>query len=180
MQNLFVAVLGTAALALAGCGGDDTGGSASSSSSGGSADAAATTLTKAEYIARSDAICRDDQKRIAPINKAIDDLPRDSQGRGTPKDIVPYLDQALEITKDGLAKLKALPIPADGKATAERWLASTEETVAALAELREAANANDRAKALAPSERVTRLSDEQRGLAKQYGYKDCNSAASAE
>jgi|GEM_PF-2395830 len=177
MQRLFVAALGSAALAFAGCGGDDDSGGSGSSSGGGSSDA---TLTKAEYITSADDICRDNQKKIDPIEKQIDALAKDSQGRGEPKDIAPILERALNVTKAGFAKLKTLPEPAADKATLDRWLASNEEAFAALEELQLAVAENDRKKAQAPGTKIDRLSTEQRTLARTYGFKACLSAASTD
>ena len=175
MHRWFVAVLGAAALTVAGCGGDD-GGAASSSSSGG----APAALTKAEYITKADAICRDTQKRLGPVEDDLDALPKDSQGRGKPKQIAPILARILDATNGGYERLKALPAPAEDRATLNRWLASTLESTAALEDLQTAVRAGDRAQAEGPGKRVESITTEQRRLARQYGFKDCRSAASTD
>jgi hypothetical protein len=177
---LFVAALGSAALAFAGCGGSDdssSGGGSGSSSGGGASDAK---LTKSQYIAKADAICRDNQTKIDPIEKDIDALSKDSQGRADTKAIAPILERALKVTREGFARLKELPEPAEDRATLDRWLTSNEESFDALEKLQAAVAENDRKKAEGPGADVDRLSTEQRTLAKKYGFFSCLSAASTE
>jgi len=176
MQRVFVAALGSAALAFAGCGGSGAGGSSPSSKGA----ATAAKLTKSQYIAKADAICRDNQTRIDPIEKDIAALPKDSQGRGEPKAIAPILERALKVTKEGFERLKVLPEPAEDRATLDRWLASNEESFVALRQLQAAVAENDRKKATGPGAVVDRLGTEQRTLAKRYGFVSCLSAASTE
>ena len=166
MRSL-AAALALAALVVAGCGGDD------------SQDAPAT-LTKAQYIARADDICRANQNRLEPIEQDLQQLPTDAQGRGDTNRIEPILERALEATREGYERLRALPVPAEGKATVERWLASTASAIEAFAGVLEAVRDDDREAAREPSERVDRLSVQQRNLARSYGFKACRSAASTD
>ncbi|MGH2898299.1 MAG: hypothetical protein ACRDMZ_06455 [Solirubrobacteraceae bacterium] len=174
MPRPLVVALAAAAFALAGCGGDET---SSSSAGSGSGDA---TPTKAAYIAGADGICRDTQKTIDPIEADLDALPKDGAGRGEPAQIAPILDRTLAAARAGFERLTALPAPVEDSATLDRWLASTEESFAALEELQDAVAANDRAQAEAPARKVDALSGEQRTLARRYGFKACLSAASTD
>ena len=155
---------------LAGCGGDD----------GSSGDGSPKALTKAQYIARADDVCRANQKQLEPIERDLRALPTDDDGRGETKRIEPILERALAATRDGYERLRELPVPAEGKATVERWLASTARSIEAFAGVLEAVRADDREAARAPSERVDTLSTEQRRLARSYGFKACLSAASTD
>lgn len=155
---------------LTGCGGDD----------GSSGDGSPKALTKAQYIARADDVCRANQKQLEPIERDLRALPTDDDGRGETKRIEPILERALAATRDGYERLRELPVPAEGKATVERWLASTARSIEAFAGVLEAVRADDREAARAPSERVDTLSTEQRRLARSYGFKACLSAASTD
>lgn len=156
---------------LTGCGGGD-----GSSSRDGSPKA----LTKAQYIARADDVCRANQKQLEPIERDLRALPTDDDGRGETKRIEPILERALAATRDGYERLRELPVPAQGKATVERWLASTARSIEAFEGVLQAVRADDREDARAPSERVDTLSTEQRRLARSYGFKACLSAASTD
>lgn len=161
---MLAAALSSAALLAAGCGGDD----------------GPARLSKAQYIGRADDICRASQKRLEPIERQLQAIPRDAQGRGLTGQIAPILERALDATRDGYERLRALPVPAEDRAVAERWLASTAIAIAAFEDVVDAVRDDDREAARKPGERVDMLSEEQRRLARRYGFKACRSAASTD
>lgn len=144
MRIVALAALLAAALTLAGC-------------SGG-----AKRLTKDEYARQADAVCREFQTKIEAL--------------GEPKslaDIVRLADRALPILEDGLGRLRRLRPHKDLEATAKAWLRTGDANVAALEDLRAAAEQRDEAaiqRVAREAETNDKLGDE---LATELGMKDC-------
>lgn len=151
-RSLLLLVLpGLAALALAGCGGDGNGGAA-----------AGTTLTKAEFVAQANALCKDYDARIDALGEpaGIEDL-------------VALAEQAKPIAEEAVAKLRALTPPEDLQAGYDEYLATGDVNVALLAELGEAAKSGD----VAAIERIgtegEANADKAHGIAAELGLADC-------
>jgi len=168
MQRTLLVVLGSAALAAAGCGDD----SSSTPSSGESGRAAAATPAKAAYIDRADAICRDVAKATQRYEDRIDALPPGSK----PGAASGILDAGLAETRTALARLRALPAPREDRATLDAYYDSFGRSLGAYAKLVDAARDNDRAQATKFASQTDALAAEQQRLAKRYGFRACRSA----
>ncbi len=157
-------MLGAAVLALAGCG-DDKDEPAANASGG-----AAKPLTKAQFIARADAICRDVKAAQQPYTDRIRALSRVDQLER----LAPILEGAQEESRKGLQRLRALPAPEEDRATLDGYYAAAQKLLDAGAELAAAAKANDRARGRKVAASAGALSADEQRLADDYGLEDCN------
>lgn len=160
MRRLILAALGSAALAVAGCGDDDSG----SSSEG-------ATLTKAQYITAADKICQDVDGKTKKYSDQVDALP---EGSG-PEKIAPILEAGLAETRKGVDRLKALKVPSEDRATVDSYFTSIDRSIIAYQALQKAVSDKDEAQARKIAADADPLFDEQRRLAKAYGFKQCRS-----
>ena len=167
MHRTCVALLGAAALAVAGCGGGDNDG-------GEPVGGADTRLTKAEFIARAAAICRDVTRaqgrysgRIRALSR-VDELKR----------LAPILDDALGASRQGLERLRAVraQAPGEDRAALDAYYAAADRLLAASTQLRDATRSDDRAKARRIAARADALSDDAQRRADAYGLEDCGDA----
>ncbi len=156
---MLVAVLCSATLAAAGCGDDGD------SSSAGKA------LTKAQYIAQADRICREVEAATKTYADQVDALP---EGSGTER-IGNILDGGLAETRKGVDRLKALQAPSEDRATVKAYFSSIDKAIVVYEGLVQAVRAEDEAKAKRYARQADPLFDEQRRLARQYGFKQCRS-----
>jgi hypothetical protein len=171
MHRTLVAMLGSAALAVAGCG-DDKSSTSPAPAPGGSGQAAAAAPAKAAYIARADAICRDVARATHRYEDKIAALPPGSK----PGAASGILDAGLAQTRKGLARLRALPAPSEDRATLDAYYESFGKSLSAYTKLVEAARDNDRAQATKLASQTDALATEQRRLAQRYGFRECRSA----
>ena len=171
MHRTFLAVLGTAALAVAGCGGDDDKESGSTGSTGDTQQETAKPLTKAEYIAQADDICREGKKATDGLEKRFDALGDDPDV----KEIAPVLEDVVAQLRKTREQLGALPAPSEDKATLDGYFASADKTIDVAEQLQEAAEDGDESKADNIADSNDANNDEGERLGKQYGFKVCAS-----
>jgi len=114
---LLLLLAGLAALALAGCGGGDTAGG---------------TLTKAEFVAQANAICKDYDARIDALGEP-----------GSIEDLVGLAAKAKPLAEEAVASLRALKAPEDLQARYDEYLATGDVNIDLLVQLGEAAKSGD-------------------------------------
>ena len=154
-HRIGVALLGAAALLVAGCGGGDD------------ADKPA---TRAQFITQAATVCRDVKQAHQPFAEKVDQLP---EGAGLER-VAPLLEATLEQSRTGLARLRALDFPAAGKRAIDAYYGAAEKLLEAHAQLADAARTNDRATGEKVAATVEALSDDERRLAAAYGLKHCD------
>lgn len=137
-----------AALALAGCGG-------SGGKSGG-------TLTKAEFVAQANAICKDYEARIDALGEP-----------GSVDDLVDLAAKAKPIAESGVAQLRALKPPEELQTRYDEYLATGDVNVALLAQLGIAAKAGDFAAIEKVGTEGEDNSDKAHGIAAELGLTEC-------
>jgi len=145
---------------LAGCGGGD--GSSSTSSTAGDE------LTKAELIAKGDAICKDAHDRFAELQ---------TTPPTTPEETATFTQQLIDITESEVSQLRALAAPASVKPALDDYLKAMDKNVAVLKQGLAAAQNSDatayaKAQAKAVKDQVERLQ-----LAQAVGFKECSRPA---
>lgn len=121
-------------------------------------------LTKAEYIAQADAICKD-------VNDRLDAL-------GAAESIEEFAElaaSAVEIQEDGLADLKELKPPEEDQATIDEALALLDQQLALSQQIQEAAAAGDEAKVEELIAQIEPIDSEADQLAVEYGLTECGS-----
>lgn len=162
-----MALLGAAAVAVAGCGGDGRGDAEPAARD----PAGAAPLTKAQFIDRADAVCRDIKQAQRPYHDRVRELAR---GAGLER-VAPILEGALGESRKGLERLRDLQAqaPDEDRATFGDYLAAAGRLVGESAKLAEAARSGDRAAARDVAATADALSAEEQRLADEYGLEDC-------
>ena len=160
MHRTCVAILGAAILAVAGCGGEDDAGQSS-----------AKPLTKAPFIERADAICREVKRAQQPHTDRVRALARGDDLRR----VAPILEAALAQTRKGRDRLGTLraQAPREDRATLDAYFAAADRLLAAGERLAAAAKSGDRAEGRRVAAGADALSEEQQRHADEYGFEDC-------
>ena len=149
MRRTFLLVLpGLAALALAGC--------------GGGGDSAGGTLTKAEFVAQANAICKDYDARIDALGDP-----------GSIEDLVGLAEKAKPIAEDGVARLRALKAPENLQASYDEYLATGDANIELLVQLGEAAKSGDVAAIEKIGTEGEDNADKAHGIAAELGLTEC-------
>lgn len=141
---LFALVL---AIVVAGCGGGGGGGDR---------------LSKDEYVAQADAICKEVEQKGDAIEEptSLEDVGR-------------FVDEALPVFDDGLDRLRELRPPAELQDAVDDWLATGNETRDLLEELKDAAGDGDAAKVQELGGKGEDLDKKSDDLARQIGLEEC-------
>lgn len=160
MYTTCVALLGAAALAVAGCGGDDK---ESGASDGGPA------LTKAQFIAKATTVCRDTKKAQLPFTDEVNSLP----DRTDIERVAPLLVGALAESRKGYEELRALPAPTADKDLLDAYFGAAERLLDALEDLANAAQESDRPASAKVARETQALTADARAKAQDYGLKGC-------
>jgi hypothetical protein len=138
------ALVGGAAILLAGCGGGDD------------------RLSKAEWVRQADAICK----------RVNDRLEQTAQPESL-AELVTVLDDGLADVRAALRDLRALEPPADLEEESEAWLGRVEAAADEIEKARDAAKKPDEQALSAALERGTKINDDGNRRARQLGLKDC-------
>ena len=155
--KLTIAVaFGLAAVLVSGC---------SSKQSSGTPGAASGRLTKAEFIARGDAVC----KEIDEIPDTIN-APAETSDIGAAAD---YLQQSLDKTRPKVAQLEALRPPAADQAVADRLRTTYDQLLAKEADVIAAARARNQAAYTTAQGEVAALIKDLHDEASAYGFRVC-------
>ena len=147
-RTLLLSLAGLAALALAGC--------------GGGGDTAGGTLTKAEFVAQANAICKDYDARIDALGDP-----------GSIEDLVGLAEKAKPIAEDGVARLRALKAPENLQASYDEYLATGDANIELLVQLGEAAKSGDVAAIEKIGTEGEENADKAHGIAAELGLTDC-------
>ena len=91
-------------------------------------------LTKAQFITKATAVCRDTKKAQLPFTDKVNSLP----DRTDIKRVAPLLAGALAESRKGYDKLRALPAPSEDKALLDAYFAAAERLLDALEDLADA------------------------------------------
>lgn len=152
MTQRFVLVLALGALALAGCGGGGGGGER---------------LSKAEFVAQADAICRTYEAQL------------DALGQPTNvAELRSFAEKALPIAKDGRDKLDDLRPPEELADAYDAWLEQGDEAIEIVERLRDAAGEGDQAEIGRIAVDAQRTDAEANRLAGELGFEQCGGNAS--
>jgi len=147
---LFLTASSLAALALAGCGG------------GGAGD----TLTKAEFVAQANVICKDYDARITALGEP-----------STIEDLVGLAEKAKPLAEEAVASLRALKPPAELQGSYDEYLATGGANIEFLAKLGEAASSGDAAAIQKVGTEAQANADKAHGIAGKLGLTECAKSA---
>ena len=151
IRSTALVALGVTAL-VAGCGGGGGGGER---------------LTKEQYIAQADAICKAADGKIQELGEpeSLDDL-------------AALAGQAVTIGKDELSRLQALQAPAADEATLNKAYDLIGRQLDLAKQIAAAAKEGDQVKIQKLIDEGTPLQNEANQIAKSYGMKECGSGGS--
>jgi hypothetical protein len=176
LRTTWVGVLAAAAV-IAGCGGDDDEG----------AKAAKKPLapTKAEYVAKLDALCKEGTPTVARINRKLARIDTqmakpesEEPAKSAIRESVAVYEQLISLREDATTSLRGEAPPKSGGATA--YFDSRDAVTAALQDRRLAAYTTSYpvsthvARIERTTGRLTRLNERQAAAAKAYGLKVCS------
>ena len=151
------ALLFLVTLLAAGCGGGGSSNS-SSTSSGGSR------LSRSDYAAKADAICKKYNAKTKQIGNNSKSL----------SDVAKAFDQALPLLENALAELKALKPPKSEQHSVDEWLAQSQVLKHDLQEMRDKAKAKDLKGVQEAFARASANDKQGNRLAAKLGMKVCS------
>jgi NTP pyrophosphatase (non-canonical NTP hydrolase) len=151
-----ICLAGAALWIATGCGGGDT---------------STESLTKADYIAQADAICKSERAKRDELESQVNDLaPITSQDTGEVADL---LRQSSENLKGEIRQLRALhPPPADA-GTLDSMLSTLGAEVAETDRWADAYDNQDEREIRLLQVRIADLTARASGIAQRYGFKAC-------
>lgn len=136
-------------------------------------------LSKSEYIAEADAICRSAQAQAAAPIQSLTATVSGSPSRTRLRKAARIVAELQTIGTSYLTRLRALEQPADDTTAIERFLAPTGRVVGMLSEARDALERGAAVEALGVLQKAQPLDAEAGSAARAYGFKRCGSLISA-
>lgn len=121
-------------------------------------------LTKAEYITRADAICREINEKGGEVSRPT--------GRD-PEALAEYADKTIEFVEPRVERFKALKGPESDQASIDELNASFDRLISNLKGVAAAIRSGDREAGRKVTTELQMAIDKNRRLAKQYGFKEC-------
>lgn len=128
-------------------------------------------LSKADYVAKADAVCRDATAKLAGISqraKSIDGSQSQDQQLTQLKKV---FAESADASRPFYTRLKALQPPASLKAKADKYVAGVKQGLDDLDALK---NASAVADVQARSKQVNARRGSQQQLAREIGFKECS------
>lgn len=163
------------AAAVAGCGGGSTRTTAGTVTrvSSPSTPTAPAAPTKAQFVARADAICARTNAKLKPVQgrlAAVENVVGSKEGAAA-------LRQGATITREGIAQLQALAVPQGDAATVQKIITALDDEAADIDNMAAAA-AGGEASAIEAAKRAEQTTKAAyQGLAQGYGLKVCGASS---
>jgi hypothetical protein len=140
-------------------------------------------LTKAEFVAKADALCEASKVKREPIWKELEEATLKARGEeqgggiadGTRRELAQMLGRIVAIAEDSQSQVKALGVPKAGAAQLEAISRKTEAAFEASLAYGAALEQGEDAQAQAIAERANVETREVAGMAKRYGFEVCGS-----
>ncbi|HEU4706078.1 MAG TPA: hypothetical protein VFS64_02700 [Solirubrobacterales bacterium] len=163
---------------VAGCGSS----SASSSSAIDAATSGEASLSKAEFVAKADALCEESKARQEPLRRRLEEVTRKARGEeqsdegltdGTRRELARTLGQIVAMAEASLTRVRALGIPKADSTQLEAIFRKIESAFEGSLAYGAALVHHEDAKAQATAERADAETRATADLARQYGFKVC-------
>ena len=123
-------------------------------------------LSKAEFVAQADAICRRYEARLDALGQPMNVT-----------ELRSFADKALPIAKDGREDLGKLSPPAELEDSYDAWLDQGDEAIEIVERLRDAAADGDNAAIEKIAADARRTDAEANRLARELGFEQCGETA---
>lgn len=178
MRHLVALIFVVALTVLVGCGAS-SGGSSTSTEAGTGGEGA---LTKAEFVAKADAICEATKAKQEPLRRKLEEVARRARGEeqgsggitdGTRKELAQALGRIVAMSEASQWRIQALGIPQEDAGQLEAIFQKVESSFESSLAYGAALEQHDDAKAQAVAEKANTETHETTVLAKQYGFKVC-------
>lgn len=180
MRRLVPLIFVVALVVFAGCGsssGDSESGTNTATSGEGS-------LSKAEFLAKADALCEASKAKQEPLRKKLEEVAEKARGEersseglvdGTRKELAQTLGRIVALAETSQSQVQALGRPEGDAGQLEAIFAKTEAAFEASVAYGEALEHHEDAKAQAIAEKANSETQETALLATRYGFKVCGS-----
>jgi hypothetical protein len=142
-----------AALLVAGCGDDSP--------------------SKSDFAKRADAICRDGNRAIAPLNRQIAAAQRSSDENKVFTTMARVTTRSVAVSTTYVDRLDALAAPSDDRDKIKSWIADLRRQLALIGKLGGAFTSRDQATIVRLSEQIDALNTRNNRFASQYGMAEC-------
>jgi hypothetical protein len=153
--------LAIATMAVAGCGSSSTSTTGASGATGASG---GTPLSQQDFVSQADAACKEGNDKIAALKAPTSsDL----------SSISSFAAQGLAIDNEIYAKLAAVTPPSDLQAKYSAYLNEAKTQIAAVSQLKDAADAGDSQKVQSIANQISSANDSLDSQAKQLGLTEC-------
>jgi hypothetical protein len=173
VRRLTPLIFVVALVALAGCGSSSAG--TSSATDGG-------VLTKAEFVAKADAICEAAKVKQEPLRRELEGEARKARGEeqgsggitdGTRRALARTLGRIVAMSEANQSRIQALGIPQEDAGQLEAIFQKVESSFESSLAYGAALEQREDAQAQAVAEQANTETHETAVLAKQYGFKVC-------
>jgi hypothetical protein len=161
---------------LAGCGGGDDGKEPAPVTTGSQPATGAGSVTRAEFIARADAFCKDANARAKRVNeRAKAAASRVTGAEAQLKAIAPFFAEGFEIQREATEGFKRIPYPPADRGIVEQLHRAADRLTDLVPEVGEAAAAGDVARFRSLTQEQARIKARTRVIQRDYGFKECGS-----
>lgn len=177
MRRLAPPIFVIALVVLAGCGSSGNSSSATDAAMGGEG-----SLTKAEFVAKADAICEATKAKQEPLRQKLEEVARKARGEeqgsggitdGARRELAQALGRIVAMSEASQSQIQALGIPGEDAGQLEALFQKVESSFESSLAYGAALEQHEDAKAQAVAEKANTETHETAVLAKQYGFKVC-------
>jgi hypothetical protein len=134
--------------------------------------------TREEYIAKADAFCKARNAEAKERNQKLQDIASAAKSEDEFfEKATPELEDGLEWTRDGQEEFKDIEPPEADKETIDKLVAATDDELAALEKVVDAARDRDLDRFTDIANEQSNIDDRANEIARDYGFKECGSQA---
>lgn len=180
MRRLVQLIFVVAVLGLAGCGSSSPEGSSSATDAAKGGEGG---LTKAEFLAKADALCEAAKAEQEPLRKKVEEVAREARSEeqggggiadGTRTELARTLGRIVAMSEARQAQIQALGIPREDAGQLEAIFQKVESTFESSLAYGAALENHEDAEAQAIAEKADAETHETAVMAKRYGFKVCD------
>lgn len=185
MRHSFLAICLLAAIVtITGCGGSsgsssgssDSSSDPSSSTSSTQAGTAGEPLTKSEFIAQADDICKTIKEEDASLEARFQQLSKSPKSAKDLKELADVARELVGYSAKGIGQIQDLEPPLADQGTIDTYAATINSRIATGKDFADALEANDQERVSSLVEQASVISVKAEKMAKSYGFKVCGAS----